>query len=159
MSTSRMPKKSDGTRFGSRNRGARPRRPAAGHSPSGRTAAGSSTAKAARGADAENTAARYLARAGLSLIARNYRSPFGEIDLIMRHDDVLVFVEVRFRNRTDYGLPAETVDRRKQARLRATAEHFRQRDARASNRPCRFDIVAVAPAAAGERVKWLRNAF
>jgi putative endonuclease len=111
------------------------------------------------GATAERVAAHYLERAGLSLVARNYRSPFGEIDLVMQHDDTLVFVEVRYRGRSDYGTAAETVDRRKQSRLRATAEHFLQHDRRACNRPCRFDIVAVAPSTAGDCVQWLRNAF
>ncbi len=110
------------------------------------------------GGAAEQAACRHLERAGLALLARNYRSPFGEIDLVMRQDDTLVFVEVRFRARSDYGTPAETVDRRKQARLRAAAEHFLQRR-RASNRPCRFDIVAITPTAAGARIEWLRNAF
>lgn len=111
------------------------------------------------GAAAERRAADFLKRAGLALIARNYRSPFGEIDLIMRQDEVTVFVEVRSRARTDYGTPVESVDRRKQERLRATAEHYLQRDGQASNRPCRFDIVAITASPEGERVEWLRNAF
>ena len=118
-----------------------------------------STRPAARGADAEQAAADHLGRAGLSLLARNYRSRHGEIDLVMQEGAVLVFVEVRYRARSDYGLPAETVDRRKQARLRATAEHFLQRRARRCNSPCRFDIVAVTPGREGPRVEWLRDAF
>src|SRR5690606_657756 len=99
-------------------------------------------ARAARGADAERTAAAHLARAGLRLLARNYRGPRGEIDLVMREGATLVFVEVRYRSRSDYGHASETVDRRKQARLRATAEHFLQHRTRCPG-PCRFDIVAV----------------
>jgi putative endonuclease len=117
------------------------------------------TARERDGTAAERRAAAFLERAGLSLLARNYRSPFGEIDLIMQQDRTLVFVEVRFRGRSDYGTPAETVDRRKQSRLRATAEHYLQRDRRASKQPCRFDIVAVTASADGDRVEWLRNAF
>lgn len=108
---------------------------------------------------AERRAAEYLERAGLTLIERNYRSAFGEIDLIMQERSTVVFVEVRYRGRADYGSAAESVDRRKQARLRATAEHFLQHDRRASNRPCRFDIVAIAPSADGDRIEWLRDAF
>lgn len=117
------------------------------------------TGKAPQGAAAEHRAELFLERAGLALVARNYRSPFGEIDLIMQHDQTVVFVEVRFRSRDDYGTPAETVDGRKQSRLRATAEHYLQHDRRASKRPCRFDIVAVTASADGDRVEWLRNAF
>lgn len=120
----------------------------------------SGNAAAAReGAAAERRAARFLEQAGLALIERNYRSPFGEIDLIMEEGQTLVFVEVRLRARSDFGAPAETVDRRKQSRLRATAEHYLQHDRRASKRPCRFDIVAVTAAADGDRMEWLRNAF
>jgi putative endonuclease len=111
------------------------------------------------GAAAEQRAARYLERHGLVLLARNYRSPYGELDLVMQQREMVVFVEVRFRRRSQYGSPAETVDARKQARLRATAEHFLQHDRRASNRPCRFDIVAILSGPEGERFEWLRDAF
>jgi putative endonuclease len=117
------------------------------------------TVAAQNGAAAEEIAVQYLQRAGLTLVARNYRSPFGEIDLIMQQKQTTVFVEVRFRGRSNFGTPAETIDARKQARLRATAEHYLQRDKHASKRPCRFDIVAIVPASEGDRVEWLRDAF
>lgn len=107
----------------------------------------------------EALAAQYLEDAGLELVARNYRSPYGEIDLVMREGDTTVFVEVRSRARVEYGRPAETVDARKQGRLRATAEHYLQRDRRASKKPCRFDIVAITRDVGGDRVEWLRDAF
>ncbi len=112
-----------------------------------------------RGRDAEELAYGKLRAHGLKLIERNYRSPHGEIDLIMQHGDTIVFVEVRFRRRQDFGTPAETVDARKQAKLRATAEHFLQRAKRISGRPCRFDIVAVTTGRDGGRAEWLQNAF
>lgn len=115
--------------------------------------------KRLKGDAIERLACRHLERQGLTLIARNYRSPFGEIDLVMQHAGTLVFVEVRYRQHTRFGLPAETVDARKQARLRATAEHYLQRDSRASNKPCRFDIVAVTQAPDREHLDWLQNAF
>jgi putative endonuclease len=111
------------------------------------------------GAAAEQRAVEHLQRAGLTTITRNYRSPFGEIDLIMQHGETIVFVEVRYRRRSDYGSPAETVDARKQGRLRATAEHFLQHTSESSNKPCRFDIVAVTLTPNGERLEWLRDAF
>lgn len=116
-------------------------------------------ARRLKGDAIEHMACRHLERRGLSLIERNYRSPFGEIDLIMRDRDTIVFVEVRYRQHIRFGLPAETVDARKQARLRATAEHYLQRDNRACNKPCRFDIVAVTQDPAGEQLDWLQNAF
>lgn len=90
---------------------------------------------------------------------RNYRSPFGEIDLVMQERDALVFVEVRYRARGDFGSAAETVDARKQARLRATAEHYRQNTPRASKKACQFDIVAITGDGEDGDFLWLRNVF
>lgn len=111
----------------------------------------------ARGQEAEEAACAFLRKNGLRLLARNYRTPFGEIDLVMRDGDTLVFVEVRFRGRADFGQPAETVVAAKQRRLRATAEHYLQSVRGASKKPCRFDIVALSGATAS--IEWLRNAF
>lgn len=111
----------------------------------------------ARGREAEERACRHLMAQGLALVARNYRCPYGEIDLVMHDGDTLVFVEVRRRARADYGTAAETVLGRKQQRLRAAAEHFLQRHREHSTRPCRFDIVSFTgddPAP-----QWLQNAF
>lgn len=113
---------------------------------------------ACRGREAEDAACAWLERQGLTLLARNYRSPRGEIDLVMRDGAGLVFVEVRYRARSDFGAPAETVDAAKQARLRATAEHYLQQTRGASRKPCRFDIVALDGSPRGEP-RWLRNAF
>jgi putative endonuclease len=107
----------------------------------------------------ERLACRHLRLHGLKLIMRNYHSPFGEIDLIMREYEVVVFVEVRSRRNRDFVDPLETIDLRKQARLRATAEHFLQRDRSLSNNPCRFDIVAVTGERCPRKYTWLRNAF
>jgi putative endonuclease len=108
---------------------------------------------------AESAACRYLEDQGLILLARNYRSRFGEIDLIMRDQTTLVFVEVRQRRSEAYGTPAETVGVRKQAKLRATAEHYLQQNPQESQKPCRFDIVAITDDTRGQQTQWLRNAF
>ena len=120
---------------------------------------GETPAHLRQGRAAEEHACAHLEQNGLRRLARNYRSPFGEIDLVMQDGDTLVFVEVRYRRSPDFGAPDETVDTRKQARLRATAEHYLQRRPRASKNPCRFDIVAVTSGHDGESLKWLRNAF
>lgn len=112
-----------------------------------------------QGREAEHAAYEYLRDQGLQLLHRNYRAPFGEIDLIMQERDVVVFVEVRYRRSDDFGTPAETIDARKQARLRATAAHYLQRNRKVSKKPCRFDIVAVSGARHGDRVRWLQNAL
>ncbi|HKQ29949.1 MAG TPA: YraN family protein [Burkholderiales bacterium] len=108
---------------------------------------------------AETDACRHLERHGLLLIARNYRSRFGEIDLVMRDGESLVFVEVRRRSSEYFGTPAETVGSRKQQRLRATAEHYLQHHPAESQNPCRFDIVAITDDRGAAKIEWLRDAF
>ncbi len=110
------------------------------------------------GQHAEQGCRRFLETHGLRIIAENYRSPRGELDLIARDGDCTVFVEVRYRSRRHYGHPAETVDRRKRARLVATAWHYLQRHPRAAQGPCRFDIVAMGPQGDGH-IDWIKNAF
>ena len=111
------------------------------------------------GREAENAAYEYLKNQGLRLLDSNYRTPFGEIDLIMQQRDVIVFVEVRYRRSEHFGTPAETIDARKQARLRATAAHYLQRNRKISKQPCRFDIVALSGLPRSDRVVWLQNAL
>lgn len=106
------------------------------------------------GGEKERLAARFLTRQGLRLIGRNHRCRFGEIDLIMRDGDCLVFVEVRYRGSTDFGSPAETVDLRKRHRLAAAAGHFLQTSPYVL--PCRFDVVAIS---GQDHIEWLKNAF
>jgi len=107
------------------------------------------------GAQAEDLACAHLERAGLKLVSRNYRCAQGEIDLIMDDRDTLVFVEVRYRRSNAFGTPAESVDRRKQARLRAAAGHYLLEHS--ADRACRFDVIAVSGHDA--RIEWLRAAF
>jgi len=106
------------------------------------------------GDDKERLARSYLEGQGLRLLAHNYRCRRGEIDLVMRDADTLVFVEVRFRASSAFGTPAESVDVHKQRRLAATAAHYLQRHPTAL--PCRFDVISVG---GGDRIDWIRDAF
>ena len=110
-----------------------------------------------RGRDAEALAQRHLQRRGLTAVTSNYRCRRGEIDLVMRDGDALVFVEVRFRSDPRFGAGAESVDLRKQARLIAAASHYLQRHP--ADGPVRFDVVAVAPGRLRPRIDWIRDAF
>ena len=78
------------------------------------------------GQKAENLALRYLQSKGLSLIEKNFSCRYGEIDLVMLHKKVVVFVEVRYRKNTQFGTGAETVDYRKQQKLLNTAQYYLQ---------------------------------
>jgi len=108
------------------------------------------------GAQAEQLAAQYLSGQGLKLVAQNYRSRYGEIDLIMQDSAVLVFIEVRLRRNADYGGAAASIDIQKQQRIIRTAQQYLARLARTP--PCRFDVVLMV-GAQGEHLQWLKNAF
>jgi putative endonuclease len=108
------------------------------------------------GALAERWAADFLQQHGLQLLAQNYRCRAGEIDLIMRDGEVLVFVEVRLRSNHDFGGAAASIDQRKQQRIIRTAQHYLTTLPRLP--PCRFDAVLLE-SAQGKAVRWLKNAF
>ena len=94
-----------------------------------------------RGAQAEGLAADFLERRGLAILARNFRTRRGEIDLVARDGDTLVFVEVRLRARSDFGGAAESVTARKQQRIVSAAQAYLSRLHREP--PCRFDAVLL----------------
>lgn len=111
------------------------------------------TPAALAGRAAEEATATLLERHGLRLLARNYRTRFGEIDLVAQEGDMLVFVEVRARAGRAYGGAAASVDGIKQRRLVAAARHYL---ARLGREPaCRFDVVSWE----GGRARWIRGAF
>jgi len=111
-------------------------------------------ARAVAGRAAEDLAARFLDGQGLHVVARNFRTKRGEIDLVARDGATLVFVEVRFRRSESHGGAAESITAAKQARMVAAAQVFllRQR----GDPPCRFDAIlldALDPA----RIDWRRD--
>lgn len=108
-----------------------------------------------RGEEAEELAARFLALQGLEVVARNYRTRFGEVDLVAREGGTLVFIEVRARSWAAFGGAAASVDAAKQRRIVAAARHFLQR--LRTEPPCRFDVLTLQ----GRRVApdWIRGAF
>lgn len=110
------------------------------------------------GDNAELQACRYLQGRGLQLVTRNYRCRGGEIDLVMQHDDSLVFVEVRYRRRTDYGAAAETVSPGKQRRVIHCAKVFLH-SRRQWNTAARFDVVSIEGQAGSARIEWIPDAF
>ncbi len=109
-----------------------------------------------KGHEAEKIAATYLQQFSLTLIERNYRSRFGEIDLIMQENDTLVFVEVRMRTHDTFGGAAFSITPAKQARLLRTARHYL---AEIDSHPsCRFDVILLS-GINGKTIDWIQNAF
>jgi putative endonuclease len=113
----------------------------------------------ARGRAAEDTALRFLEDRGLVLLERNYRCRMGELDLVMRDGDSLVFVEVRARGQAGFGGAAASVGRAKQRRLVAAARHFLMTHPRAAELPARFDVVAISGSDGENPPHWIRAAF
>lgn len=110
------------------------------------------------GRDAELLAQRYLEQRGLTLVTSNYRCRRGEIDLIMREGNFLVFVEVRYRKNDDFGSAAESVTLRKRKRLLLTAEYFLQNAKLYRDNLCRFDVITVT-GQYNPHIGWIKDAF
>ena len=105
----------------------------------------------------EQLAEAWLIQQGLQPIERNYGIKAGEIDLIMQQNQVLVFVEVRYRADDEHGSGAESITYQKQRKLRKTAEHYLQKNFGNTPPDCRFDVIS----ASGNPVsfEWIQNAF
>ena len=109
----------------------------------------------------EDRAAEYLRDKGYCILAANWKCRFGEIDLVAGDGTCLCFVEVKLRKSAAYGSAAEFVDRRKQSRLRATAELWLMRHP--TDLQPRFDVVEIyAPQGTDTKkpeIFHLKNAF
>jgi len=112
------------------------------------------TARARAGAQAESLAAQFLEAHGLAIVARNVKYRVGELDLVARDGDMLVFVEVRLRRHRDYGGAAASITAAKRSRIRAAAELYLARLPRVP--ACRIDALlldALDPA----RIDWVKD--
>ena len=109
------------------------------------------------GMAAEYQVAQDYARRGFPIAQQRWRGQGGEIDLIMRHGKVLVFVEVRYRASQSHGSGAESITHHKQQRLLKTARHYLQQHYGANLPDCRFDVMSGR----GQPVQfeWLQNVF
>lgn len=115
-----------------------------------------------RGQDAELACCKYLQQQGLKLLAKNYHGRRGELDLVMRDNDTVVFVEVRYRKNSTYGGALESITHSKQEKLRITAEQYLQRETELKNG--RFDVVAMTGKVQNNgsddySFEWIKNAF
>ncbi len=94
------------------------------------------------GKKGEDLAARYLVNKGYRIIYRNYRTPYGEIDIICEYEKSVIFVEVKTRTNTKYGMPEEAVTIKKRDHIRKTALAFLG----SLDRPfaeMRFDVLSI----------------
>lgn len=107
------------------------------------------------GRKAENQAAKLIQGENYKVIGRNLNYPCGEIDLIARHRQQIIFIEVRSRSSSKFGLAEETVGRVKQQKLIAAAQLWLQKNDPAGKFECRFDVIGFS---AGKPT-WIKNAF
>lgn len=112
------------------------------------------------GKRAELAARRFLRTQGLHIVSSNFRCRFGEIDIIAQDNRTIVFVEVRYRKLGNFGNGADSIDGSKRAKILRTAGFYLQRRG-GGNQPCRFDVIAMAPAndSVEFSIDWIRNAF
>ena len=103
----------------------------------------------------EKKAAEYLTEKGYRILQQNFYTKFGEIDMIARNGKYLVFIEVKYRSTERGGHPLETVDVRKQNRIRRAAQFYLLRYGFPENTLCRFDVVGIL----GDEVVHIENAF
>ncbi len=106
------------------------------------------------GAEGERLAEAYLVERGARILARNYRCPMGEIDLVVQMEGFTVFVEVKRRDGARYGRGAEAVGPRKQAHIARAAAWYLKSNRLADAR-MRFDVIEVM----GDEIRHLRAAF
>lgn len=107
---------------------------------------------------AENLAHKYLVKQGLKSVTRNYRCRFGEIDLIMTDEEYLVFIEVRYRRSQTFGGALQSIDARKQDKLRRTAQNYLIHH-KMNDTACRFDILCLDGRQEKPEIEWIKNAF
>jgi putative endonuclease len=110
------------------------------------------------GAEIENLVRSYLESQGLSLVVANYGCKIGEIDLIMKDKEILVFIEVRYRKDDSYGDSETTVNKDKQSKIKRAALNYLQENELCDKVLCRFDVVGVS-GKNRDKLAWIKDAF
>jgi putative endonuclease len=116
------------------------------------------TRRQAFGQKAETIAVRQLEKAGYEIITRNYRNRIGEIDIVARDGQTLVFVEVKARRTLRYGHPKHALTRAKRRKVSMVALEYLKSTGQSSAR-ARFDVVAITAPAHEPQVEIIKNAF
>ena len=116
-------------------------------------------ARRAQGDAAEDRACRHLDRSGFTIVGRNFRTRGGEIDIVARKGDVIVFVEVRSRELPGFGTPEESVTPAKRRRIVAAARQYLSNVPPSSWREARFDVIAIEGNGDGAELRHYPAAF
>ncbi|MGH1541837.1 MAG: YraN family protein [Arenicella sp.] len=111
-----------------------------------------------KGQIAEKLALNFLEKRGLKLVQQNFHCRFGEIDIIMQDQQTLVFVEVKFRQSTDYGHPLESITADKLTKLKKTASYYLMKN-KLDAVACRFDVLGLSGDLSTPTINWIKNAL
>jgi putative endonuclease len=110
------------------------------------------------GLTGEALAETYLKQAGYRILERNYRTKLGEIDIIAKDHDTIVFIEVKTRRSENYGSPKWAVTPKKQRKISMVALLY-LKSTRQSRARARFDVVSIGPLEENTRIELIKNAF
>jgi putative endonuclease len=116
------------------------------------------TQKITTGKEGEKIAAAYLKKNGYRIMEINFRCPIGEIDIVAKEKDDLVFVEVKTRKSIELGYPEQAVGMRKQKKMSQLALWYMQKR-KIADTNARFDVVAITLIPEKNEVKLIKNAF
>lgn len=111
-----------------------------------------------RGSEGERKAAEFLRKKGYKILAKNFKTRWGEIDIIAQEKKTICFIEVKLRSLENFGLPQEAVSVHKQKKIVFTAlDYLKQKNL--CKLPCRFDVVAITGLGQNQKIELIKNAF
>ena len=109
------------------------------------------------GKKGEDIAVEYFRKSGYGIIEKNYRTVFGEIDIIAKDKDIIVFIEVKTRADKTFGYPFEAVTKRKREKIRKVALSFMKKHKK--ELPARFDVLSIFTENGKEQIEHIKDAF
>jgi putative endonuclease len=110
------------------------------------------------GKESESTAVKLLKKHGYKIIEQNYRTQLGEIDIIAKEKNTIVFIEVKSRKSTSYGNPKYSVTPKKKRKISMVALYF-LKVTKQSGSKARFDVVSISPGGIDPEIEIIKNAF
>lgn len=110
------------------------------------------------GKKGEELAVKYLSKQGYRILEKNYRCPLGEVDIIARDGEILVFVEVKTRKDLSFGRPKEAIGYRKRCQISKVAQYF-LKERKYHHLSARFDVLEVQMDELGVRFELIMDAF
>ena len=109
---------------------------------------------------AEDIAKQFLIKQGLTIAEQNFHCRFGEIDIIAKHQQQVIFIEVKYRQQANFGGAINAISASKQEKIKKSARiYLQQQQLNEYNTACRFDVIAVDGDLHHPQINWITNAF